>query len=541
MKRPAPARLWRPSQTLPLLALLFLPVLAGACDTPTLLTVFTDLTYTQNGDAVVLNATDGLYVAAPPEDTPHRLGSSKKGCEGDLQYTLGCTRLSEDGASLAVLRSPKTSAQGEAGSAVLWDLWLFDLSRGDRDGKIVARGVTDAAFSPDGSELLWTAPNGSGGTSLFRRDGSGAPETLVASLTSAEGDSLGEAMASVVLTSAGAAYVQEGFSGLSLWFRPFAPREARELGVVSEMCRGNGLAGCHALSRDGVTFAWQEDKSGILQIYRSDADQRIPLGSGTSFRFSKAGGLLLRYSGKSLFIHRADTGAVVRKIDSVSSGQLSGDGETVAYLSIESISLGTGTLVIGPSRQSGRDSTIAAFAPPESPALWVSAAGRTSLPFTFTGDGRYVIASVSDAQGTPEGSSALVSVDTETGETRSFGSPSCLRCCQAASSGRLVVCTPPMPASGTDPLTTTAALEVHDPAAGRSVRGTESVLAWQASANGTSIVFTDYSQGTPELKTISASGETASLGTGYRFALSPVEDQVAYVNSRGKLSVTHLP
>ena len=209
-------------------------------------------------------------------------------------------------------------------------------------------------------------PDNKGGSGLWRMGADGSPEILVETLTAAEGDIPAQAMDAVIITSAGAAYAKDGFSGLSLWFRPFAPTEERELGVLPDLCRGSGLAGCYAISHDGVTFAWQEALSGILQIYRSDADARIPLGTGSSFRFSKAGSLLLRYSGKSLFIHRADTGAVVRQIDSVSAGQLSGDGETVAFLNIDSLSLGTGTLAIGPSRQSGRDAVISAFAPAES-------------------------------------------------------------------------------------------------------------------------------------------------------------------------------
>ena len=70
-------------------ALAFLCLSLAACETPSLLTIFTALAYTSDGQALVLEATDGIYLASPPDSTPERLGDLEQGCEGDWRYSLG--------------------------------------------------------------------------------------------------------------------------------------------------------------------------------------------------------------------------------------------------------------------------------------------------------------------------------------------------------------------------------------------------------------------------------------------------------------------
>ena len=518
-----------------LLAALALTFCLAACDSPTLFTIFTALSYTGDGQALLLEATDGIYLASPPDDTPKRMGSSKQGCEGAGQYALGCARIAADSARIALLRDMKSSASGTP----TWNLWLFERGSGNSDGTRVAEGVVDAAFTPDGAELLWTKAGEDGRLSLFRLGPEGAEERVLEAIGLGESDGDSDALSALIVTSAGVAYTLPGYLGLSLWFQPFDQRAPRELGAVAQACAGSGLSSCHALSHDGVTFAWQESESSILQIYRSDADLRLPLGSGTSFRFSRAGSLLLRFANRTAFIHRADTAAVVREVQGASAAQLSADGETLAHLAIVSSGMQTSRLRIGPARQSGADSDYGILTAPPMASLWASAAGSNALPFAFTGDGRFVIAATAQADPAQadRDQASLIAIDANTGEARVLDNLACSQCCQVAAAGALVLCTPLDPESSG----LRVGLDLYDPATGLRTRGTDRLLSYRVNREATAVVLTDNSDDTPQLKVATKSGQVISMGTAYQFALSPTESQVAYVNRLGKLSIENLP
>ena len=516
----------------PALALLCLSL--AACETPSLLTIFTALAYTSDGQALVLEATDGVYLASPPDDTPERLGGLEQGCEGDWQYSLGCARIAADGSRLALLREMASDAAG----TTTWSLWTFGQNAGGTDGRRVARGVLDATFTPDSGELIWTELGEDGQVALLRLGDDGAGVPVIDAIGLGETDSFSDSLSALVITSAGVAYTRRGLFGLSLWFQPFGSGAPRELGMVDATCEGTGLTGCHALSHDGVTFAWQEAQSSILQIYRSDADLRLPVGSGASFRFSRAGSLLLRFANRTTFVHRADTAAVVREVQGSSAAQLSNDGETLAHLAIVSSGMKTSRLKVGPSRQSDADSDHGVFTAPLTAPLRASVAGSGELPFTFTGDGRFVIAAVRDESTVPSSQSAsIVAIDINTGESRTLDTLACAQCCQAASSGALVLCTPLDPESHG----ASVGLDLYDPATGQRTHGADSLLSYRVNREGTAVVLIDYAGDAPELKVIAKSGEVVSMGTAYQFALSPTGNEVAFVNSLGKLSVEALP
>lgn len=525
----------RPHNGLPsLLPTITLALCLMACDSPTLFTIFTALAYTSDGQALVLEATDGIYLASPPDDTPKRMGHAKQGCEGAGQYSLGCARIAADGARIALLREMGSGASG----VPIWQLWLFERGSGNSDGTRVAEDIVDAAFTPDGGELLWTKVGEDGRIALFRLGDDGAEERVVEDIGLGDSDGASDALSALIITSAGVAYTLPGFTGLSLWFQPFGGRAPRELGVLDAACAGSGLTSCHALSHDGVTFAWQESNSSILQIYRSDADLRLPLGSGASFRFSRAGSRLLRFANRTAFIHRADTAAVVREIQGASAAQLSADGETLAHLAVVSSGMQTARLKVGPSRQSGSDSDLGLFTAPPHAALWTSVAGSGALPFSFTGDGRFVIAAIRAEAAQPgDDLTALIAVDVNTAEARVLDHPTCSQCCQVAAGGALVLCTP-LDAESNG---LRVGLDLYDPATGVRTRGADWLLSYRVNREATAVVLTDYSADTPELKVVTKSGQVISMGTAYQFALSPTDSQVAYVNRLGKLSVEDLP
>ncbi len=516
----------------PALALLCLSL--AACETPSLLTIFTALAYTSDGQALVLEATDGVYLASPPDDTPERLGGLEQGCEGDWQYSLGCARIAADGSRLALLREMASDAAG----TTTWSLWTFGQNAGGTDGRRVARGVLDATFTPDGGELLWTESGEGNEVALLRLGDDGAAVPVIDAIGLSETDSGSDALSALIITSAGVAYTRQGVFGLSLWFQPFSGGAPRELGVVDATCAGTGLTGCHALSHDGVTFAWQEAQSSILQIYRSDADLRLPVGSGASFRFSRAGSLLLRFASRTTFVHRADTAAIVREVQGSSAAQLSSDGETLAHLAIVSSGMKTSRLMVGPARQSDADSDLGIFTAPPTAPLRTSVAGSGELPFSFTGDGRFVIAAIRDESADPSSQSAsIVAIDISTGESRTLDTLACSQCCQTASSGALVLCTPLAPEGHG----TSVSLDLYDPASGLRTHGADNLLSYRVNREGTAVVLIDYAGDTPELKVVAKTGEVVSMGTAYQFALSPTESQVAFVNNLGKLSVEDLP
>ncbi|MDR0966609.1 MAG: hypothetical protein LBM75_08965 [Myxococcales bacterium] len=522
-------------------ATLCLTMTTTACDIPSPFTIFTALAYTSDGQALLLEATDGIYLASPPDDTPHRLGDSQTPCDRAAgQYALGCARLAPSGDRLVLLRGKKEAAADASSAAPTWDLWLFGRGAGGGDGTRVAEGVLDATFTPDGAELLWIRlePDGDGRPALFRLAEDGSEARVLDAIDLGERDDAAKALSALIITSVGVGHTRASFSGVSLWFQPFGGRAPRELGGVAAFCVGSSLSSCSNLSQDGVTFAWQESSGSLLQLYRGDIDVRLPLGPGVSFRFSRTGALLLRYVSKTAYVHRADTAAVVRTLQNVNAAQLSADGESLAHLAVVSTGMQTSQLRVGPARQSDADGDYGLLAAPTFSPLWVSVAGSDALPFSFTGDGGFVIAAVDlDPDLADEAGGALVAMDVRTSEARVLDELSCYQCCQIAQTGALVLCSPPDPTS----LEPRVFLDVYDPATGLRTRGADSLIDYEVNRDGTAVVLTDYASGTPKLKVITKAGQVISMGTAYKFALSPTENDIAYINEYGKLSFKVLP
>lgn len=521
-----------------LAAAAFLSLALAGCDLTDLVDAYTALSYLGDGDAIVLEGTDGIHVAIPADDDPTRLSGTGDGCEGDWKYSLGCVRKAPDGQRVAVLTDKAAAPDG----TTIWKLRHYDISALDFHGTIVSSQAFEASYDPVGHTLVWTESDGQGGASLFcLQDGGSGPDLLLEHVP-LWGTPKEEALSAIVLTGEGVLYADEGFSGIALWFHPFDGGQPRELGVLPTTCAGSGIDSCTALGHDGVTVAWQGAGSGVLEIYRSDADVRLPLGSGSSFRFSKTGSLLLRQSSRSLFIHRSDNGAIVRQIDLVSSGQLSGDGETAAWLSIASAGLGTGFLMTGDARREGNDAKGPLFHPADSVPLWASPSGSSAMPFAFTADGRYVVISAAPSADQGEGAppSSIYSLNVETGEVLEMAAPACSRCCQVLAYGHGVVCTPPVvDAQGN----TSASLLFMDPATGETVQPPERLLSWRAVPGGQTVLFTGAPRGDVSTSTLFAlaDGQVRPICKAYRFEISPDGRHMAIIDKYGRLKVKHLP
>ncbi len=87
-----------------LLVLLFSACQCGG--NPGLTTIFTDLKWTPDGSAVLGEATDGIYLARPP-DGMHKV--TDHNCGQKAQYSLDCTRISADGRRMAYASVLKTT------------------------------------------------------------------------------------------------------------------------------------------------------------------------------------------------------------------------------------------------------------------------------------------------------------------------------------------------------------------------------------------------------------------------------------------------
>jgi hypothetical protein len=165
---------------------------------PGLTAVFTDLTYTQDGRALVLEATNGLFAALPPTSTPVRL--SDRHCEFSKSKSLDCVRIASDGRRAVALIN--NSASDPAGSATLHLLTLPKAEGGQGVAdEVIAQNVYDAAFSQDGAELVWAVSSGQAGYVTLVRLGPAGPEELVPSM-SLSGASA-NAMKTVVVTPTG--------------------------------------------------------------------------------------------------------------------------------------------------------------------------------------------------------------------------------------------------------------------------------------------------------------------------------------------------
>ncbi|MGI5863028.1 MAG: hypothetical protein ACOX6T_13335 [Myxococcales bacterium] len=505
----------------------------GACrcgDGTALTTFFTDLRYTRDGRALVLEATDGLYAASPATDDPRRLTAEH--CTSSTTYALDCVRVSPDGARVAALLRPTTEGERELDIFELHQ-WRFE-DLGEERASKVADGVIDAAYTPDGRELVWVRLNAyETGVAVYRLGPGEVEEELIAAITLGAGDPA-DAMGTVVLTSFGVAYPRVIGKELELWLRTF-DGELLDIGRLPVECAGTALAGCVFPSPDGTSLVWQEEKSGVIHVYRVHRQLDLPLGQGYGFAFSRSGAFALRmgYSPEAAYVQRMDTAALVRGAEAISA-ELSFDGETLARLVVESKALGTARLFIGPSRQDGRDNDYGVFTGPPVRPLFGSSVGFAEIDHGFTGDGRYLVVA---EKGEGEGMASLVAVNAFTSERLVLGELGCADCCVVAPEGALVVCLP-APSSSVNGAWS---IDLYDPATGKRTRASESAIDVQPLNDGSGVAVQQYSGDIPELLVVTKDGRSASLGATVRFAVSPTGPQIARINSLGSLEVGPLP
>ncbi len=503
----------------------------GACrcgDGTALTTFFTDLSYTPDGRALVLEATDGLYVASPPTDDPRRLTTEH--CTGSTTYALDCVRMAPDGGRLAALLRPEP--QGEVDLFELHQ-WRFDELGEERAGK-VAYGVIDAAYTPDGRELVYVRPKADQtGVAVYRLGPGEVEEALIPAITLGAGDP-GEAIGTVVLTSFGVAYPRVVDGQVELWLRTF-DGELLDIGRLPAECAGVSLAGCVYPSPDGTSLVWQEAKSGVIHVYRANRGLDLPLGQGYGFAFSRSGAFALRmgFSPEAAYVQRMDTAALVRGAQAISA-ELSFDGETLARLVVESKALGTARLFIGPSRQDERDNDYGVFAVPPVRPLFGTSVGLAEIDHGFTGDGRYVVVA---EKGEGEGMASLVAVNAFTSERQALGELRCSGCCIVAPAGALVVCT----GEPSDAQSVGRPIDLFDPVTGKRTRTTERAIDMQPLNDGSGVAVMQYLGEIPELLVVTKDGRSASLGDSVRCAVSPTGPQIARITSLGSLEVSALP
>jgi hypothetical protein len=493
-----------------------------------LTTYFTDVRFTPDGRALVLEANDGLYVAAPADEPPRRLNELH--CETSAWRALDCVRVAPDGERIAALLAPQ-----QVGGAQLWELHLWPV-RGEGGG-LVAGGVLDAAFSPDGGELIWVQPGALAGTAAIWRLGPGAvAEELVSSFV-LEVDDPARALGGVVVSSVGVGYPRQGNDGLELWFRGFDGRYS-DLGRPPKGCAGIRLASCVTVAPDGVSLVWQDEKSGVFHLYRAHQGVDLPLGFGYALGFNDAGTFALRmdYAPAAAYLQRVETGALVRGVEAV-SGELSHDGELLAYLQVESKPLGTVRLFVGLSRREDRDHDYGIFGTPPVRPLFGASMSLGGVDHAFSGDGRYVFVAARSESEAASQSAALVAVDANTSERRELGEIGCSGCCQVLPAGAALVCLPELDGAVSAPV----AVDLYDPVTGLKTRASEGAVDVQPFYDGGGVGVLEYLGNLPELKLVSKDGRAASLGTAVRFALSPTAPQLAVIGALGGVEVRPLP
>jgi hypothetical protein len=516
-------------------ALLWASCSAG-CSTPTVTTFFREVAYAPGGASLVLVANDGVYVAHPPSATPRR--ATDRACAGPARSRLSCARMSADGRRIALLTAEKSArgvfdlgeVQGNGGRGIpAEDLDDLKLLR-------VASGVLDAAFSPDGAELVWARAGAAEGTiALERLSPSGAAVELVHAIPVVAGADA--PMGAAVLGTYGVAYPRPNGSAVELWYQPFDGGPAQGLGTLPEGCAGTAFSRCLTRSSDGSSFSWQERDGGVYHVFRGQKEVDLPLGTGYGLAFSRSGAFLLRMaptpSGAS--VTSVDTAAVVRRVWNADSAELSSDGESIAYLTVDSKAKNTARLFVGASRHEGVDQDFGAFEAPDVHPMVPQALGVLDVVHAYTGDGRYVIVT---AKGDEPGSAKLVSVEVATGEGRALGALSCSGCCMTAPAGALVVCAPALASGGSEPV----AVDLYDPATGQRAPAADAAIDVQALADGSGVAVLNMPSGRlPELRVVARDGRVVSLGIAVGFAASPKSQELAIINELGNLSVEPAP
>jgi hypothetical protein len=504
-----------------------------ACNCDSLLAVFSDVAYTSDGRALVLEANDGIYVARPPTDGPQR--ATDRHCTDSPTHSLDCVRVSSNGRKLAVLSAPRV----ESGSKV-WDLELIGMGEAS-DGSneleepvSVAAGVLDAAFSQDARELLWAKPGSAADTvDVYRRASDGSEQELAREI-SLGGASSSAALEAIAISAWGIAYPRESEDAVEIWFKPF-DGDSYDLGRLRSDCAGPQFSRCLLAGSDGATLVWQEKDSYVIHAFRAQRQVDLPLGQGYGFAFTRTGSYVLRMNSApdSANVQNLDTAVVARGIVGALSGELSADGETVAFLKHDSTVLGTSRLFVGASRQDGRDRDCGLFEESEVWPLVAQSMGKPGIDHSMTGDGRFVIVSTKASE---EGYANLLAVDTDTCARRTLGAFACNRCCMAAPAGSMLVCLRP-PGAGQS----SSPIDLYDPVSGTKTTAGEKVIDLKVLFDGSGVAVLDDRGSIPEGFLATKDGRVVSMGSALRFALSPQAGQIALLSGLGRLSVGPLP
>lgn len=495
-------------------------------------TIFTDVRYTPDGEALVLHATDGIYVARPVGATPQRV--LDKTCSTSQTKSLDCVRYSKDARRLAVLVYESASKKSS-----LWDLAAPPIGvEGRYDARRADEDVLEATIGQDGNDVVYVKSVPSDGAlDVFHLDAAGKRSEIVHRWPI--GSQAPAAVArSLVVTPYGVAYPRgDGKTDVDARFRPW-DREGFQLSMLPKQCVGPTFPYCVMTNADGTAVAWQDPTSGILHAYRPQADLDLPLGTGYGLSFSKGGSIVLRmdYQPYTAAVQRVDTAVVVREVVGAISGELSADGETLAWLTVESSVNGTWRLWLGASRREGQDRDLGVFGEPTAHPLLATSTGDAPLAHALTGDARFVLL---DAPPDPVGPGArLVAVNAETAEVRTLDTLQCNGCCVAGPAGALVACIPTMSGGQID---RASPLDLYDPATGLKTRASEKAILVEPLADGSGAAVLEYQGEVPELFVAYKDGRRESKGLALRVAASPKKRQVAYVNALGRLQVDTLP
>lgn len=514
------------------LALVFSAAALGACEctSPTPATVFTDVQYTADGKALLLHATDGIYLARPPGATPTRLLG--KTCSESPTKSLDCVRASRDGSRVAVLVT-----EGEVTS--VYDVRPDAAAGGGLAATQVDVGVLAAYAGQDGKGVAYVRPAAiPRALDVFYVDAQGRRSEIVHELP-AGSVAPAELAGSFVVTPYGLVYPRAASDGnLDVRFRPWQ-LEGFQLTKVGAQCSGAAFPYCLVANADGSAVAWQDPASGIVHAYRPLPDADLPLGVGYDFAFSRGGSAVLRMgSGPySALVQRADTAVVVREIVGAMSAELSADGESIAWVASESKVAKTYRLWTGLSRREGQDRDLGVFEEPANRLLLSAARGSPPFGHSLTGDARFVVLDAKTVE--PGGARAdLVAVDTGTGERRTLDTLPCRGCCLVAPAGSLVAC---LPAMRDGFVAEATAVDLYDPATGQKTRGSEKAVLVAPFADGSGAGVLEWAGDLPELFLVFKDGRRVSKGLALRVAASPDKRQYAYVDAAGRLAVDSLP
>ncbi|HEY3446899.1 MAG TPA: hypothetical protein VGK67_11070 [Myxococcales bacterium] len=513
-------------------ASLFLAALLGGCQCvePTPATIFTDVKYTADGKALLLHATDGIYVARPPGATPKRVLG--KTCSESKSKSLDCVRASRDGRRLAILVTEnevtslydvRPNPQAADGSTI-WALVDLD--------------VLNAYVGQDGQDLAYVRASAiPKAVDVLRLDSQGVRGEIVHQLPTAT-LAPEDLASSIVVTSYGIAYPRLAADGnVDARFRPWG-QEGFQLTVLGGQCNGASFPYCLVTNADGSAIAWQDPASGIVHAYRPLPDLDLPLGVGYDFAFSRGGSTVLRLdSGPfSALVQRADNGVVVREIVGAVSAELSSDGESIAWVAQESKVNKTWRLWTGLSRREGQDRDLGVLEEPASRPLLSAARGSPPFGHSLTGDARFVILDQPLEQ--PGTGARLVALNTETGESRTLDTLTCRGCCLVAPVGSLVAC---MPGMRDGYVSEPTALDLYDPATAQKTRASEKAVLVEPFADGSGAAVLEWAGDLPELFLVFKDGRRSSKGLSLRVAASPDQRQYAWLDVAGRLAVDSLP